>query len=194
MKNLANFLFEAGMLLKTPRSGFQFLGSGDSSVAEHLFRTTVVGFTLARLDPQADSDKVLKLCLFHDLPEARTGDMNYVNKKYVEVDENKAIEELSATLPFGDEYRELLKEFNEGTSREARIARDADQLELILSLRECHDLGNRYAQEWYPYAVKRLQTENARKLATTIWETDSSQWWMDDNENWWIHAKHQKKN
>ena len=194
MKNLANFLFEAGMLLKTPRSGFQFLGSGDSSVAEHSFRTALVGFTLARLDPQADSDKVLRLCLFHDLPEARTGDMNYVNKKYVGVDETKAIEDLAATLPFGAEYRGLLREFNEGTSREALIARDADQLELILSLRECHDLGNRYAREWYPYAVKRLQTENARKLAATIWETDSSQWWADEDENWWIHARHQKKN
>ena len=27
-KNIANFLFEAGMLAKTPRSGFHFLGSG----------------------------------------------------------------------------------------------------------------------------------------------------------------------
>ena len=28
MKNIANFLFEAGMLKRTPRTGFQFLGSG----------------------------------------------------------------------------------------------------------------------------------------------------------------------
>ena len=39
MKNLANFLFEVGMLKRTPRTGFQFLGSGAESVAEHSFRT-----------------------------------------------------------------------------------------------------------------------------------------------------------
>jgi len=33
MKDIANFLFEVGMLQKTPRSGYQFLGSGCESVA-----------------------------------------------------------------------------------------------------------------------------------------------------------------
>ena len=33
MKRIANFLFEAGMLKRTPRTGFQFLGSGAESVA-----------------------------------------------------------------------------------------------------------------------------------------------------------------
>ena len=35
------------------------------------------------------------LCLFHDIPEARTGDLNYVNKKYVKVAERKAVEDLA---------------------------------------------------------------------------------------------------
>ena len=125
-------------------------------------------------------------------------DIKYLRENLETVRQNLALQhsepDFALFTQLDSQRRDLLKEFNEGTSREALIARDADQLELILSLRECHDLGNRYAQGWYPYAVKRLKTENARKLATTIWETDSSQWWMDDDENWWIHAKHQKKN
>lgn len=80
MKNIANFLFEAGMLKRTPRSGFQFLGSGVESVAEHIFRTTYIGYTLGKLVLDVNVDRLVKMCLFHDLPEARTGDLNYVNK------------------------------------------------------------------------------------------------------------------
>ncbi len=49
-------------------------------MAEHSFRTAMIGYALAQMDEQADVGRVLQLCLFHDIPEARTGDMNYVNK------------------------------------------------------------------------------------------------------------------
>lgn len=189
MKNIANFLFEAGMLKRTPRTGFQFLGSGAESVAEHVFRTSLIGYTLAQLDAEADAGRVVLLCLFHDLHEARTGDLNYVNKKYVAVDESKAIEDLARTLPFGDDYRGLQNEFLARESREARIAHDADQLEMILALKEYKDLGNRYADQWYPVTLKRLRTEAARKLAEAIWETDSTRWWFDDDQDWWVKGE-----
>jgi len=187
MKRLANFLFEVGMLKRTPRTGFQFLGSGAESVAEHSFRTAIIGYTLAKLDGQADAARVMQLCLFHDLPEARTGDLNYVNKKYVKADEARAVADLAATLPFGDDYQATLQEFAAGATLEARLAHDADQLEMILALKEYKDLGNRNADEWYPYSLKRLCTEAARSLATTIWETDSSRWWFEgEDEAWWV--------
>ena len=189
MKNLANFFFEVGMLKRTPRTGFQFLGSGAESVAEHSFRTAIIGFTLAHLDEGVDTGKVVQMCLFHDVPEARTGDLNYVNKKYVKADEEKAVEDLARTLPFGDDYRALLEEFGRKESREAQIAHDADQLEMILALKEYKDLGNRNADEWYPFAVRRLRTEGARRLAETIWTTDSTRWWFDDDGDWWVNGK-----
>ena len=186
MKNIAHFLFELGMLKRTPRTGFQFLGSGAETVAEHIFRASLIGYTLARLDGQVDAGRVLLLCLFHDVPEARTGDLNYVNKKYVRATEGQAVEDLARTLPFGDDYRALHAEFAEKASREALIAHDADQLEMILALKEHKDLGNRYADEWYPFSVQRLQTEVAKRLAETIWTTDSSRWWFDDDNDWWV--------
>lgn len=186
MKNIANFLFEAGMLKRTPRSGFQFLGSGAESVAEHIFRTTYIGYSLGKLAASVDVDRLIKMCLFHDLPEARTGDLNYVNKKYVTADEHKAVEDLTQTLSFGGDIKELIREFIDGKTDEAKLARDADQLEMILALKEYKDLGNKYADEWLEFSLRRLQTEAAKKLAEEILATDSSLWWFSDKGEWWV--------
>lgn len=186
MKNIANFLFEAGMLKRTPRSGFQFLGSGAESVAEHIFRTTYIGYALGRMNTAINIDRLIRMCLFHDLPEARTGDLNYVNKKYVDANEHKAVDDLTNTLPFGADIKELILEFIEGKTEEAKLARDADQLEMILALKEYKDLGNTYAEEWLGFSLKRLQTDAAKDLAKTILETDSSLWWFSDKGDWWI--------
>jgi len=192
MINIANFLFEAGMLKRTPRSGFQFLGSGAESVAEHIFRTVYVGYVLGKMHGEADVDRIVKMCLFHDLPEARTGDLNYVNKKYVKVDEEKAVAELAGTVPFGGEIEELIREFNEGNTTEALLARDADQIEMILALKEYKDLGNVYADEWLDFAIKRLVSDVAKNLAGIIVETDSSLWWFSDKGDWWVNARDNK--
>jgi len=131
-------------------------------------------------------DRLIKMCLFHDLPEARTGDLNYVNKKYVKADEQKAVKDLAATLPFGNEIEKLVQEYEEGKTVESKIARDADQLEMILALKEYKDLGNKYADEWLQFSLKRLQTESAKELAKMILETDSSLWWFSDKGEWWV--------
>jgi putative hydrolase of HD superfamily len=188
MKNFANFLFEGGMLKRTPRSGFQFLGTGAESVAEHIFRTSYIGYALGKQAKNVNVDRLIKMCLFHDLPEARTGDLNYVNKKYVDAHEMKAVEDLARTLPFGSEIQELILEFIEGKTEEAKLARDADQLEMILALKEYKDVGNSYADEWLEFSIKRLKTDTARELAKVIIETDSSLWWFSDKGDWWING------
>ncbi len=182
-KNIVNFFFEAGMLNKTPRSGFQFLGTGKQSVSEHSFRVAIIGFSLAKLEEGVDEFKVLKMCLFHDLPETRTGDLNYVNKHYVEAKEKEAIEDLTSTLPFGDEIEELLLELKTNNTKEAQLVHDADQLELILELKEQLDLGNKYASRWIHFAKERLKTDIGRKIADQITKTDSSSWWFDGRDH-----------
>lgn len=177
------------MLKRTPRSGYQFLGTGAESVAEHIFRTVYIGFVLGYLSEGIDKGRLLKLCLFHDLPEARTGDLNYVNKKYVKVDGEKTLKELTEQLPFGGELHALITEFEERKTPESRLARDADQLEMILALKECKDLGSKYADEWLDFALKRLETDEAKRLASVILETDSSLWWFSDKSDWWIKGR-----
>ena len=188
MDSIADFLFEMGMLCKTPRSGYQFLGSGRESVAEHVLRTVYTGYALCKLNPSLNELRVLKMCILHDLPEARTGDMNYVNKKYVRVDEAKAVRELTESLSFGEDIRQAIDEFNAKETPESLIARDADQIALILQLKEYGDLGNKYSEEWIEYALKRLCTEEGKKLAACIIQTDSSRWWFKEKNDWWING------
>lgn len=189
MKDIANFLFEIGMLKLTPRSGLQFLGSGNESVAEHGFRMIMIAYTLAKLDPQVDENRVVKMALFHDILESRTGDLNYVNKKYVEVNEEKAANELTEHLPFADEVKEFLREFSEKKTPESLVANDADQLELILMLKEYGDLGNKYTKDWITFALKRLHTDQAKKIAKAILSTDRTEWWFKDKSDWWIWGR-----
>ncbi len=192
MENIVDFIFEVGMLKKTPRTGFQFLGTGCESVAEHLLRTVFIGYALCKLEPGVDENRVIKMCLFHDLPEARTGDMNYVNKKYVTVDEGKAVEELTEGLFFGGEIKSAIDEFNEKDTRESMLAHDADQLALIYQLKELGDLGNKYSKEWIDFAVRRLYTDTAKGMAEEVLKTDSSQWWFKDKSDWWVNGNNGK--
>jgi putative hydrolase of HD superfamily len=195
MKALTNFLFEVGMLKRTPRTGYQFLGSGRETVAEHSYRTAIIGYLLTLQVPGADSLKTVLMCLYHDLHEARTGDHNYVAKRYVTIDEEKAIQDLAEDLPFGDEIMAMTQDFNQGESIEARVANDADQLDLILALKEQQDLGNKYAAEWLSFALKRLQTEAAQAMAKEILNTDSTDWWFDKKTEWWVNGpRNNRKN
>ena len=188
MKNIINFLFEVGMLKKTPRSGYQFLGSGRESVADHSFRTAIIGYVLSFREPGSDPYKTILMCLIHDLHEARTGDHNYVNKRYVNIDEDKAIDDLAENIPFGKEIKCITREFDKGESLEAMITRDADQLDLILELKEQKDLGNKYAEDWLYYAVKRLITKRAKEMAQEILKTDCTDWWFEKKTDLWING------
>src|ERR1035437_2657608 len=89
-KKIANFLFEVGILAKTPRSGFYFLGTGDQTVAEHINRVSYIGYMLALMGGTVDLSKVLQMCLLHDISETRISDLNYVHQKYVERKEDQA--------------------------------------------------------------------------------------------------------
>jgi len=182
-----DFLFEVGMLAKTPRSGFFFLGSGEQSVAEHINRVCYIGFVLANMSKGADQTKILEMCLFHDLAEARVSDLNYVHQKYNKRDEKTAISDLTKELPFGTKIDKILHEYENRESYESKLAKDADNLELILSLKEQIDIGNKRAESWITSTIKRLKTIEAQDLANNIIKTDSDQWWYGDkSDKWWI--------
>ena len=179
MKHIANLLFEAKMLKEIPRSGYHFLGTGNESIAEHTFSTTFIAYVMAQLDPEIDALKLITMCLLHDLPEARTGDLNTVNKTYVKADEAKALKDTTRHLPFGSSIIGLIEEFNENHSMEARLAHDADQLALILELKYLSDIGYAPPDTWLPHALKRIKTKVAKKIARSIMETHRDDWWLN---------------
>ena len=178
---VADLLFQAKILKEIPRSGFHFLGAGSESVAEHIFCTAFIAYVMTRMEPDVDSGRLLAMCLAHDLIEARTGDLNTVHKSYLRVDQDRALQDTVRDLPFGAELAELIDEFESNRSREARLARDADQLALILDLKALSDSGHRPADKWLPPVMERLQTDTGRKLGAEILATEWDQWWMKNN-------------
>ncbi len=180
MKNIANLLFKARILKDIPRSGYHFLGAGKESVAEHSFSTTFIAFIISQMVPEVNTEKLLAMCLVHDLPEAKTGDLNYVQKKYVIADESKAIADIAKNLPFGSSIAGLINEFNSGQSVEAELAHDADQIALILDLKVLSDIGYKPPKKWLPAALKRLKTKIGKQIAESLLKTEWDEWWLEN--------------
>ena len=180
MKNIANLLFEAKILKEIPRSGYHFLGVGKESVAEHCFSTTFIAYVMSRMEPEIDALKLIGMCLIHDLPEARIGDLNTVHKQYVKVDEAKALEDAFKGIAFGKSLTDLFNEFRDGRSAEAKLAHDADQLALILELKDLTDIGYEPPKTWIPNVVSRLKTETGQKIARAVMDTPRDAWWLDE--------------
>ncbi len=183
MQRIVDLLFEALMLNRIPRSGYSFLGAGHESVAEHSFNTTFIALVLSKLEPDIDAARLMSMCLVHDLPEARIGDLNYVQKQYVQADEAGAVGHTVAGLPFGSEFETLITEFNAGETREARLARDADQLSLLLQLKALQDIGYRPPDKWIPHVKNRLQTATGKKVMAAILTRDRDSWWLEHYED-----------
>ncbi len=185
MTRLADFLFEVGMLKKTPRTGYQFLGTGSESIADHSFRVAVLGYVLADM-AGADMAQTVFMCLFHDLHEARTGDFNYVNKIYNQCDRDKALQHTLGGTGLEDKIMPHWEELEECATKEAQLAQDADQIDFILNLKEEQDMGNPYAESWLKSALERLRTDEGKKLAETISKTDHKEWWhLGPAQSWW---------
>ncbi len=178
MDRITEFLFETMLLKRVRRTGYQFLGPGKESVAEHTFSVICIAWTLAKSAPKADPSRLLSMCLVHDLPEARMGDINYVQRQYVVADEKKAVAHMTQGLPFGHEIEDLIDEFNAGRTLEARLARDADQLAFLLDLKALADMGYTAPQKWAAHVRQRLQTPAGKKLADNIARTEWDSWWL----------------
>jgi 5'-deoxynucleotidase YfbR-like HD superfamily hydrolase len=177
---VVDLLYEAKLLKEVPRSGYQYLGAGRESVAEHSFMVTFIAHVVSRIEPAVDALKLLRMCLIHDLPEARIGDLNSVQKKYVTADEGEAISDMTKRLPFGVEIRSLLEEFRAQSSLEARLAHDADQLALLIDLKSLQDVGYTSPGQWIEHVAPRMKTEIGERLARGILETDWNHWWLQD--------------
>ena len=190
---IVDFIYETAIHSKTPRSGLWFLGSGKQSVAEHLFHTAMIAYALCYLEPRANKSKVVLMALFHDIGEGRTSDLNYVHQRYGRLSESTAVEDLASTLPFGPEISDLYKEEQARETLEAKLVKDADQLEWTVTLREEEVKGNKKATEWLKSALKRIKTPAGRKIGKLILSTHPDNWWFDIKDKWFIgrDKKHQ---
>jgi putative hydrolases of HD superfamily len=143
---LVGFFTYAGLLKAQPRRGWVLkLGmKNPESVADHSYRTAVMAMVYA--DARGlDGARAVKMALIHDLPESIVGDLTpgEISAEEKRARETAAMKRISLHLPakVRGEYLGLWEEFSRGESREARLVRQLDKLEMALQAAEYRDPG-----------------------------------------------------
>lgn len=123
------------------------------------------------LDGTVDVGKVVQMCLFHDMAEARSLDHSYVAQQYVTIDEERILHDQLKDLPFGESIHTILSEYFERKTKESLIAKDADNIELLVLLKQEKDLGATRADDRIKIVAQRLKTDIAKEAWNQIQET-----------------------
>lgn len=140
--------------------------------AEHTFRVLWIALILAKHEKSANTERILKLTLVHDLDELRTGDADGISRHYVKRDAVKAVEDIFEGSVLEEEFVELFKELHEEKTLEAQIVKDADHLEPDLEMQEMSFFGNGMAKGFistklHGYA-ETFHTESAKRMFNTL--------------------------
>ena len=129
------------------------------SVAEHSWRTALMAILTASAFPEADMDKVIRMCLIHDLGEAFTGDIPSFDKTEADSKtEELALRQWVQTFPSPEreEWLALYEEMEAQQTQEARIYKALDKLEAVIQ----HDESD--ISTWLPLEYD-LQLEYGRE-------------------------------
>lgn len=183
---LVAFAYEVGHLKYLPRGGWLRAGiRNPESVAEHSFRVAIIAFLIA-VQEGADAEHAAVLGLFHDFPEARTGDVTPVGKKYVTAaDPREVIADQTARLPsaLAEHIKSLVAEHEgakqAGATLAARCSRDADKLDCLLQAREYQLAGHQGMQPWIDSMIAAVATPTGKALAVAAQEISPAAWWSE---------------
>jgi len=109
------------------------------SVAEHSWRLSLMAYLVKDEFPDADINKVILMCICHDLGEAITGDIPaFYKTEKDEIVENKEIIRLISNLPepYKKELSELFLEMSEQKTIESKIYKALDKMETLIQHNE----------------------------------------------------------
>ncbi len=178
-RDITAFLYEIGQLKRYPRTGWLTAGvPSPESVADHSYRASVIAAAIAAMTG-ADPQRAAFLAIWHDSQETRTTDLSHLTKKYVRPTPNVTVTSAQVShLPaaLADVIRAAVAEYEEGVTDEARCARDADKVELLLQAREYADQGHPGLRPFMDSALAALRTAAARELAAAAIEQGSLDW------------------
>ena len=159
-------------------------GGRHESGAEHCWMRTLMAFLLKETFPEADMDKVIRMCIIHDLGEAFTGDIPVFNKTAADEEkEETLLYSWVRSLPKAqaDEMLALYKEMEARETLEARLYKTIDGLEAVVQhnfsdiatwLPNEYTLNQTYAQDrvgFSPYLTE-LREEMRRDTLAKIEE------------------------
>lgn len=136
LKNIITFIQELELLKDTLRTAYTSKQRQEST-AEHSFRLAMFAIALEDEFPDCNIEKVLKLCLVHDLGEIYEGDIPAI----VDVDkeiklkiEREAIRKLESLLPpnRSTSLIALWEEYNACETKESKLVKALDKIETII--------------------------------------------------------------
>ena len=136
------------------------------SVAEHSWRIALMAMLIAPEFPEADMNKVIRMCLIHDLGEAFTGDIPTFYKTVADTEKEDAIfERWVQTLPpeTKGEFSALLTEMNALETVEAKIYKALDKMEAVIQHNES-DIST-----WLPLEYDLQLTYGAENVKFSPW-------------------------
>jgi 5'-deoxynucleotidase YfbR-like HD superfamily hydrolase len=135
--NALSYLFHrVGILKRLIRSGWLRHNIPEpESVADHSFRCTFMAMILGdALD--VDSEKLLRMAVLHDLAEVQVGDItpyDGISREEKRKMEEEGLRKLLGDIPHANVYLDLWLEYEAQESKEAKILREIDKLEMALS-------------------------------------------------------------
>jgi putative hydrolase of HD superfamily len=166
-------LLDAHRLKRVPRTGWVMRGVAEAeSVADHSFGVAFLSLILAELvDQPLDNAKLLTIALLHDLPESVVSDLptpatGHFPPGAKQEAEMKVLGELLRQLPCAKQWRAWWQEFEDGTSAEGQLVRDADRLDMLIQAYVYEQTtGNRWLEEfWSSSEVSSFEFAAAQRL------------------------------
>jgi putative hydrolase of HD superfamily len=159
---LISLLLETTTLKRLPRAGWLLRGVPDAeSIADHGFGTAFVVLALAdvlnasgTLPAPLDTGRALAIAVLHDLPEARLTDLPGPTQQLIPREvkaeaEVKALEALTAALPSAERFQALWREFEDASTPEGRLVRDADRAEMMIQCLRYELSGSRGLDDFW---------------------------------------------
>ena len=173
VERLIDVFLEAANLKRVPRTGWGMRGvTPVESVAEHSFGVAFVALALADClrssargtgDESAtplDLEKILIMALLHDLAEVRLTDLpssavRLIPRSIKSRAEAGVVVDMLGSLPSGSRLANLWQEFEDESSPEGRLVRDADKLEMMIQCLRYEMAGHRGLDEFWQATDRR---------------------------------------
>lgn len=180
LKQFLDFICEMGHLGKIRHEGLRYAGIPDpETVAAHSLRVAQIAYVLGVMEKFENPDLLVTMAVFHDMGEARTGDLHKVGARYVERNERLAVRDQVAELP---ELASLADYFDQTENLDTVagvIVKDADHLEQAFSAKEYMECGYSVCENWLYNAKNKLQTESAKSLCELLTTSSTFDWWQN---------------